>query len=183
VDLHPRYPEIAFLGRSNVGKSSLINALLGRRLARVSTTPGKTRLLNVYEVRLPPVPRAAYLLDLPGYGYARAGKAERRAFQTLVADTLHRPSLGGVVWLLDLRRDPSIEDQAILTLLAQRGAPVLAALTKNDALGRTERGRREGALRAALGLDADQIVLTSARTGDGIADLRVAVGRFVAAAG
>jgi GTP-binding protein len=154
-----------------------LNALVGERLARVSTTPGKTRMLNVYEVRFTP-PRGAgrpvYLLDLPGYGYARASKVDRLAFRQLVADAVHRPAVRAVAWLLDLRRDPSVEDRAMLELLGESGARVLAALTKSDTVPRAARGRREQALRHILHLDEDQVLVTSARTGEGIEDLRLA---------
>src|SRR5215472_13392004 len=83
--LDPPLPEVALIGRSNVGKSSLLNALVGRRIARISATPGKTRAMNVYEVG------TRYYLDLPGYGYARVSKTEREAFLKLLGETLHRP--------------------------------------------------------------------------------------------
>ena len=175
VALPAPLPEVAFLGRSNVGKSSLLNALVGQRLARVSATPGKTRALNVFET-----PRA-YLLDLPGYGYSRAGKAERAAFRRLVAHVIERPRLAGVVWLLDMRRDPSPEDLAMQDVFAGAATQVLAALTKCDKLPRAQRLARAAALREALGLDADQILLTSARTGEGLPELRAAVAGLVTA--
>lgn len=191
--LDPPLPEIAFTGRSNVGKSSLLNALVGARVARISATPGKTTLLNVFLVgsREPeagsrhgsgatgsplPAPGSLYLLDLPGYGYARAGKAQRAGFRRLVHGVLRRPGLTGVVWLLDIRHDPSPEDRAMQDTLAAAGVPVLAALTKGDKLPKAQRARRLAALRDALALDPDQVIVTSARTRDGIADLRDSVG-------
>ena len=129
--LDPPLPEIAFVGRSNVGKSSLMNALLGRKqLARVSATPGKTQLLNVF--RLPP----CYFLDLPGYGFAKTSKTAREGFRSLLEGVAsRRPSLTGVVWLLDVRHPPSKDDLAIRELLAVSGRPVLAVLTKATASG------------------------------------------------
>jgi GTP-binding protein len=177
VSLAPPLPEIALLGRSNVGKSSLLNAVLGRRIARVSGTPGKTRMVNVYLV--PELPRGFYLLDLPGYGYARASQSERAGFRHLLERALARPGIAGVIWLLDVRREPSPDDRAMLELLAAPETRVLAAVTKSDKLPRGQRLRRERALRDALALDDDQIILTSARTGEGVAELREAIGGLV----
>lgn len=171
--LDPPLPEIAFLGRSNVGKSSLLNALVGRRIAKVSGTPGKTRALNVYLVG------SLYFLDLPGYGYARAGKAQRAAFRGLLKHTLRRERLGGVIWLLDIRHAPSRDDLAMQDLLATSERGVLAALTKADKLSRTQRLGRERALREELGVGDDQVVVTSAKTGDGIDELKAAIAGLV----
>jgi GTP-binding protein len=167
VEFDPPLPEVALIGRSNVGKSSLFNALVGRPgLARVSGTPGKTTLLNVF--RLP----AFYLVDLPGYGFARAGKAARAGYRRLVTRYLgKRPTLAGVVWLFDVRRDPSKDDFEIQDLLIQSGRPVLAALTKSDKLTRTAGIARTRELAAALGLHEDQVQLTSSKSRLGIAEL------------
>jgi GTP-binding protein len=167
VALVPTLPEVALIGRSNVGKSSLLNALTGRRsLARVSGTPGKTTLLNAF--RLP----TFYLIDLPGYGFARAGKAARAGYRQLVERyLLERPTLAGVVWLLDVRHDPSPDDQAIQELLVRSGRPVLVALTKGDKLTRSAQVERTRALALALGLHQDQIQLTSSTSRLGIAEL------------
>jgi GTP-binding protein len=160
-------PEIAFIGRSNVGKSSLLNALVGRPgLARVSGTPGKTTLLNAF--RLP----GFYLVDLPGYGFARAGKAARAGYRRLVTRYLEeRSTLAGVVWLLDVRHEPSEQDRDIQELLVASGRPVLVVLTKGDKLTRSAQAVRTAALAAALGLQEDQVQLTSTRTRLGIEDL------------
>lgn len=169
--LDPALPEFAFVGRSNVGKSSLLNALTGRRgLARVSQTPGKTQLLNVF--RLP----SLYLIDLPGYGFARASKGERVAYRKLLEKFLtHRSSLTGVVWLLDIRHAPSADDAAFHTLLTAAGLPVLAVLTKADKLGRSKIGPTVAERALELGLEADQIQWVSSETGAGIGELADAI--------
>ena len=127
-----------------------------------------------------PGPPSLYLLDLPGYGYARASKGELTAFRGLLSHVVKRARLVGVVWLLDVRRDPSPEDQAMQDSLAETGARVLAAVTKSDKLPRGQRLARAAALRDALGVDADQLILTSARTGEGIPELREAVAGLIA---
>src|SRR5206468_7149900 len=109
----------------------------GRRIAKVSGTPGKTKMMNVFQVT------GAYLLDLPGYGYARASHGERSAFRGLLTHVLRRDRLGGVVWLLDLRRTLSADDRAMQDALAERGTRVLATFTKADKLSRGEQVRRE----------------------------------------
>jgi len=119
--------------------------------------------------------RAFYFLDLPGYGYARASQADRLGFRQLITHTLARPRLAGVLWLLDSRREPSAEDRAMQELFAGRETRVLAALTKSDKLARGERPARERELRDALALDPDQVIVTSAREGTGIGELREAV--------
>ena len=190
VLLDPPLPEVAFVGRSNVGKSTLLNALVGRRIAKTSGTPGKTRALNVFLVPVAqivgaqhaaPLPHATmYFLDLPGYGYARVGKAQRGAFRGLVKHTLRRDRLQGVVWLLDIRHPLSAEDQAMQDALAEEEKMrVLAALTKGDKLSAGKRSTRERELRGELGLPEDQVVVTSAKTGEGIADLKEAIAGLI----
>lgn len=164
-------PEVALLGRSNVGKSSLLNALTGRKaLARTSGDPGKTRECNAYRID-----DLFYLLDLPGYGYARVSRDQRAEFQRLIVGVLQRARLRGAVWLLDLRRDPSTDDLVLADTLVEAGTPVLVALTKADKVPRLERDERLAAIAASVGLPEDQCVVTSAKTRDGIDDLREAI--------
>lgn len=160
-------PEYAFIGRSNVGKSSLLNALVGRRgLARVSSTPGKTQLLNVF--RLP----TFYLIDLPGYGFAQSSQAARREYRILLESLLKtRTSLTGVVWLLDVRHKLSADDEDFQTLLADAGRPVLAVLTKADKITRSKQVATVAQRARELGLASDEVQLVSANTGQGVADL------------
>jgi GTP-binding protein len=175
--LAPARPELAFIGRSNVGKSSLLNALVGRRaLARTSRTPGKTRACNVYEVDL-----GCYFVDLPGYGYARVPRHERVQLARLLRDYLIRRSPAGVVWLLDIRHEPSADDLAMGRLLADHSLRVVVTLTKADQVPRGRRRERVLAVLEPLGLDLspEQCVVTSARTGEGMGELGVAIERLV----
>ncbi len=124
-----------------------------------------------------------YLVDLPGYGYAKTSKREHRGLQVLVREYLvTRSALAGVVWLLDVRRDPSPDDLAVSEILGQRQLPVLVAVTKGDKFGRGRRTQRARAIMDALGIPFDQCVITSAHTGDGIEDLRQSILYFVAPA-
>lgn len=174
VVLDPVLPEIAFVGRSNVGKSSLLNALVGQRIAKISGTPGKTRAFNVFRIG-----DSHYFLDLPGYGYARAGKVQRAAFKGLVKYALRRERLSGVVWLLDIRHPPSADDRVMHELLVEDGTSVLAALTKGDKLTASKRRTREIELREDLELPEDQMIVTSAKTGEGIDDLKEAIAGLI----
>jgi GTP-binding protein len=161
-------PEIALLGRSNVGKSSLLNRLAQRRrLARTSTSPGKTRLVHFYRIERPG--RALLLVDLPGYGWARVSKAERAGWKALVEAYLaRRKRLRGAILLQDLRRDWG-EDEALLgAWLAERGVPVLLVLTKADKLGAAERARRVRALTTSARVSPERCIVTSSLTGEGI---------------
>ena len=167
----PGPPEVALLGRSNVGKSSLLNRLVKRRaLARTSRTPGKTRLLHWY--RVPRRDGELWLVDLPGYGFAQVSKAERRAWRALVESYLDaRPSLRVAVLLQDLRRDVSDDETLLLDWLAERGIPAMVALTKADKLKPNRRAARARELRGQLGLPAARVVTTSALSGLGIEEL------------
>lgn len=148
-----------------------MNRLLGRKaIARVSHTPGKTTMLNVY--RLPML----YLVDLPGYGFARASQGERRAYHRLLQGYLRkRDTLRGIVWLLDVRHDPSAEDHEMGELLAESGRPALPVITKADKLPHGQRLARARAIAAALGVGPEPPLVTSSATGLGVADLGASI--------
>ena len=169
--LDPPLPEVAFIGRSNVGKSSLLNALTGRKgLARVSATPGKTQAMNVF--RLP----GFHLVDLPGYGFAKASKVDRAAYRRLVEGYVgRRPTLAGVVWLLDARHEPSKDDLVFQQVLIEAGRPTLAVLTKADKLGRGQQREQVVAIARALGLAEDEVQLVSSAEGLGIPELGASI--------
>ncbi len=126
-----------------------------------------------------PTPHSLYFLDLPGYGYARVGKAQRAAFRGLLRHTIRRERLRGVVWLLDIRHPPSVDDRTMQDVLVEGETHVLAALTKGDKLATAQRRTRERELRDELGLPEDQIVVTSAVTGEGIVELREAIAGLI----
>jgi GTP-binding protein len=170
-------PEVALLGRSNVGKSSLLNRLVNRRrLARTSAAPGKTRLLHWYRVER--TGGALCLVDLPGYGWAKVGREERRRWKRLVEAYLEgRAGLRAAVLLQDLRRDVSDDELDLLAWLAERRIPVLVALTKCDRLAAAPRRARVAALSRAFALPPGHVIPTSARTGDGIPSLWRALDR------
>ena len=165
-------PEVAFAGRSNVGKSSLLNRLVRRKaIARVSRTPGRTREINFFEVN-----RRFVLVDLPGYGYARISKERRAEWRPLIEEYLRSsPNLRGVVQLIDVRRDPSDDDLQMLEFLSGLGAPTLVAITKVDKLAATAAATRIRELTESLGLDPDQVIPFSAHTGLGRDDLASAI--------
>ena len=166
-------PQVAFCGRSNVGKSSLINRLLGRTrtaIARVSAEPGKTQEINFYQVRADL--GEFFLVDLPGYGYARVPKDIRARFAPLIRQYLESaPDLAGVVQLIDLRHGPSEDDLQSVEVLAELGRPTLVVLTKLDKL---KRSQQAAAIRKAvgqLGIDPDQAIAFSSLNGEGREEL------------
>jgi len=143
------WPEIAFAGRSNVGKSSLINCLLNRKgLVRTSSTPGRTQLLNFFAIN-----DKLHFVDLPGYGFARAPRPVRERWQPMIHGYLNgRRALRAVVWLLDVRRDPSRDDLDFLDWLEECRIPTIPVVTKVDKVSRNELGRRIKTIATATGL-------------------------------
>ncbi len=162
----PDLPHVAFAGRSNVGKSSLINTLLRRtkrKVARISGTPGKTRELNFYRVN-----DQFVLVDLPGFGFARVPDSVREGWKRLVEGFLARPDgPRAVVHLVDVRREPMPDDLRMLEYLAELGLPTLVAFTKVDKLSRSERSRMIPDLTRGLSLSEDQVIPFSSKTGEG----------------
>lgn len=158
------FPEIAFAGRSNVGKSSLLNRLVHRRkLARVSNTPGRTREVNFFKVN-----ERFVLVDLPGYGYARVSKERRAEWRPLIEGYLRgSPELRGIVQLLDARHEPSGDDLHMLEFLAELGVPTIVTLTKIDKLSPSERTALGARSAASLGLEQEQLIPFSAVSGEG----------------
>ena len=166
VSIAPELPHVAFWGRSNVGKSSLINVLLRRtrkKVARVSARPGKTQTLNFFIVN-----QRFVLVDLPGFGYAKVPRTLRESWQRLVRRYLQRSrELAGVVLLVDARRDPSPGDLAAVELLGEVGLPALIVVTKIDKTKKSARGKKITRLREQLAVSEDQLLVSSARTGEG----------------
>ncbi len=161
-------PEVAFLGRSNVGKSSLLNALTGAHgLARVSATPGRTRLVNFFRVG-----DLLYLADLPGYGYARVPDAEHSGWETLITSyLLGRAPLALCVFLVDLRHQPGQGDEMLRAFLLEHALPWVLVGTKADKLGRAEVARQKKALLQGIGTGARTVMTASAETGAGMDEL------------
>lgn len=172
----PILPELALAGRANVGKSSLLNLLVGRKaLARVSATPGKTRALNVFNWG-----GKCYLVDVPGYGWSKAGQADRASWRALVTHYIaDRPTLKGVLWLLDIRHDPSADDITFGGMLARRKIPVLPVLTKSDKIVKSHRAERVESIAKKLALPPADMVVTSALKREGQEALRDAVLAFI----
>ena len=170
-------PEIAFAGRSNVGKSSLLNTLVGRKkIARVSKTPGRTREINFFRVN-----GTFVLVDLPGYGYAKISKERKADWKPLIQSYLKlTPQLRGIVLLLDIRRDPSDDDRAMLDFLSEVEIPTIVAVTKSDKLTRSAIDATVSALAKSLGLSEDQVIPFSSRTGAGRTELAEAMMSLVA---
>ena len=172
-------PEIAFAGRSNVGKSSLLNSLVRRKsFARVSRTPGRTREINFFRIN-----NEFVLVDLPGYGYAKISKERKQEWRPMIDSYMRRTTqLRGIVLLLDIRRDPSDDDRAMLDYLAELEVPTIVALTKTDKLSRAAAAARAHQVSVALHLESDQVIPFSAHSGEGRIDLLEAIVQLMTAA-
>jgi len=159
-----RLPEIAFAGRSNVGKSSALNRLVNiNNLAKISSTPGKTRLINFFLIN-----QNIYFVDLPGYGYAKAPQSMRQSWGKLIEDYLKESkNLRGTVLLIDSRRGPLEPDLELLEWLDFYGINKLVVLTKTDKLSRSELLAVEKTTCEIMSLDSESFVLFSAKTGEG----------------
>jgi GTP-binding protein len=144
-------PQVAVAGRSNVGKSSLLNQIVSqKKLAKVSSTPGRTRSLNYFKID-----NRFYLVDLPGYGYAKVSKVLREQWGVLIEDYLTKcEDLIGMVLLLDSRRDPTAQDMELVAWLTERQLPVLVAVTKSDKLTRDAQNRKVRQTEEELGAAA-----------------------------
>ena len=160
-------PHIAIAGRSNVGKSSLINALLRRKkLVKTSTTPGKTQMINFFIIN-----DQFYFVDLPGYGFARVPRAVTDAWAPMIESYIKDArELRAVVVLLDARREPDARDVRLVEWLRQYNIPAIYAMTKTDKLNRQEAQQARQAIKAQLGIE-DAPILTSAKDGQGINEL------------
>lgn len=169
-------PQIAFAGRSNVGKSSIINALLHRKnLVKTSVTPGKTQLINFFIIN-----GTFYFVDLPGYGYARVPHAVTDAWAPMIEGYLKdSPELAAVVVLLDCRRELDERDARLIAWLRQYDIPVIYSLTKADKLNRQEADRALRSISTNLGI-ADSLILTSAKSGQGIKELWAGISKALA---
>ena len=161
-------PEIAFTGRSNVGKSSLINTLVNRKhLVKTSSTPGRTQLINFFIVN-----RAFSFVDLPGFGYAKVPAAVRRSWGPMVETYLStRKTLKGVVLIMDLRRIPGVQELNFIEWLSDHTIPKILVLTKSDKLSKNKQNTQKKSVAEALGVPKEQPILFSAKSRMGKDDL------------
>ena len=175
-------PEIVFIGRSNVGKSSLINSLTRvNNLARVSSQPGKTQTINFFEVGLKIADvegrKAFYLVDLPGYGYAKTGKEKRKIWSKFIEEyLLTSQRLQFVCQLIDIRHEPMASDVEMFEWLVKNNIPVLIVATKGDKIGKTVRQRSIAAIKRKLGVAELSVLPYSSLKNEGRSDLLDVIG-------
>ncbi|MCR5440416.1 GTP-binding protein [Selenomonas sp. WCT3] len=175
-------PEIVFIGRSNVGKSSLINSLTRvNNLARVSSQPGKTQTINFFEVgvKIEGVEgrKAFYLVDLPGYGYAKTGKEKRKIWSKFIEEYfLTSPRLQFVCQLIDIRHDPMASDVEMFEWLVKNNIPVLIVATKADKIGKNARQKNIAAIKRKLGIAEVPVLPYSSLKNEGRSDLLDVIG-------
>ena len=164
----PTTPEVSFVGRSNVGKSSLLNRLLGRKqLARVSSVPGKTANINFFDVD------GVKFVDLPGYGYAKVSHTEKQRWANLIGGYFEQErSFNLVISLVDIRHEAQKLDLQMVDFLTEAELPFVVVLTKADKITRNKQSQAAAALRSSFGLAQEQIIITSSETGLGIDELR-----------
>jgi len=170
------FPEIAFAGRSNVGKSSLINTLVNRkRLVKTSGTPGRTQQINFFIIN-----ETVFFVDLPGYGYARVPAAVRKNWGPMIENYLKdRRTLKALVLIMDIRRVPGPEEANFMAWLHHFGIPRILVLTKTDKLSKARQTRQRQEAARALAVDTDDLILFSAKSRKGKADLWQAIDRFI----
>ena len=149
-------PEVAFAGKSNVGKSSLINCMINRRaLARTSQNPGKTRTINFYNIE-----DALYFVDLPGYGYAKAPKSEQQKWGKMIEGyLLNREELRAIIMLVDIRHEPGENDKMMYDWLKHYGHNIIIVATKSDKIKRSQLDKHKKMLKTSFGLEKDDILL------------------------
>lgn len=169
-------PEVAFLGRSNVGKSSLLNALLGSKQAKVSATPGRTRAINFFSITDKPQRQQPqmYFADLPGYGYAKISKSISAEWPKFIEPYLaERSTLALCLCLVDSNVPPQQSDMQLIEFLKHTGRNLIVAATKADKLSGNGRSKAQAALRKEL--DVENVMLCSAKTGFGLKELWAAI--------
>ena len=148
--------EVAFVGKSNVGKSTLINAMVGRKaIARTSSQPGKTRTINFYDVE-----GVMYIVDVPGYGYAKAPKTEIEKWGKMIEEYLQkREELKSIVLLIDIRHEPGANDKMMYDWLKHYGYDIIIAATKSDKIKRSQVQKQLSVIRKALNLEKDDVLI------------------------
>ena len=170
------FPEIAFAGRSNVGKSALINTLVNRkRLVKTSSTPGRTQQINFFIINA-----SVFFVDLPGYGYARVPASVRKGWGPMIESYLKkRETLSGVVLIMDIRRMPRLEETNFIDWLDHFGRAHILVLTKADKLSKTKQIKQQQAIANALSVDRDDLILFSAKSRKGKKAVWQAINRLI----